>query len=180
MTAETVAACLVVLISSGAALTDARSGRIPNALTLPGMFISPFAFAIFGAEGAWLRSLFGALVCGLPPFLLYRATKAQGIGGGDVKLFAAIGALLGPSAGLEIQLFSFVAVLVVAFAELAYRGRLFKTLLNALFLVLNRVLPKRHRRNIAPELLSEMRMGIPIWLAAVGALAVEHPDWWLR
>jgi prepilin peptidase CpaA len=85
------AAVACVLAAAGLA-TDLRSRRIPNWLTLPGMaagFI--LQAALFGAQGAvaslegWL---FGLAVLVLP-------FVKGGMGGGDVKLLAAIGSILG-------------------------------------------------------------------------------------
>jgi prepilin peptidase CpaA len=75
-----------------AVVMDLRSSRIPNWLTFPAM-----GFALAGH--AWLNNMDGVLFClaglgtGLGLFsLIY---LAGGIGAGDVKFMAAIGAFLG-------------------------------------------------------------------------------------
>src|SRR4051812_9601719 len=94
--------CLIVVVTSVA--SDIVTRRIPNLVTLGGLFVG---LAIHGASGVvesgilgGLRgigfALLGAVACGLVPFL---AWKKGEMGGGDVKLFAAIGALAGPSLG---------------------------------------------------------------------------------
>lgn len=77
--------------------TDLRSSRIPNWLTFPVM-----GFALVGH--AWLGGIpeasFGlaGLGAGLGLFIIPYVSK--GIGAGDVKLMAAIGAIVGPYGAL--------------------------------------------------------------------------------
>jgi prepilin peptidase CpaA len=104
-----------------AALTDARNGTIPNWLTLPTLALAPLAHALQSGPGALAWSLASAAVCGLVPLLLFRAGA---MGGGDVKLFAAAGALAGMHAGLALQLLSYVLAASGAACRLAYRGEL--------------------------------------------------------
>lgn len=78
---------LVVVI---AAVTDLRSRRIPNWLTLPALPIGLAAQTIYG-DGFW-QGLLGA--CG--GFAALFALFAIGAGGaGDVKLFTVVGSFVG-------------------------------------------------------------------------------------
>lgn len=147
-----------------AAISDGRTGRIPNWMTLPVLVIAVFFWGISEGLAGLAHSLLGALVCGVVPLFLF----AKGaLGGGDVKLFAALGALTGPSFGLEIQLFGFVLAAVYALARLAFEGKLLRTLANALRVGLNPLLPSRLRKPVEPELMSKVRLGIPIFVAVV-------------
>src|SRR5262245_12973799 len=96
-----------VLVSGIAAVIAARSVRIPNALTLPSAAAGLGLHALHGGAEGGLMSLAGFVFAGLVPFALHRSTQGRAIGGGDVKLFAALGALVGPSAGLEMELSAF-------------------------------------------------------------------------
>lgn len=103
---------VVLLVSLGAGLWDWRVRRIPNWLCLSG------ALAGFVLND-WRVALGGmvlALVIHLPLFAL-RAT-----GGGDVKLMAALGALLGWESWLRVFLISAVLGGVVALALVLWRG----------------------------------------------------------
>lgn len=80
------AAGLALALAAGRA--DARGGRIPNALTLPAL-----------AVGLLAGSPSGALLSVAPLLPLFAMLK---IGGGDVKLLAALGAFLGPGRGLLV------------------------------------------------------------------------------
>jgi prepilin peptidase CpaA len=169
----------IVGVSSVAAVSDARTGRIPNWLTLPAIAI---ALITHGAFGGWLAAgiaVMGALLCMAAPWALYRISNGDAIGGGDLKLFGALGALGGPLLGIEIELGSFVVLCVYALTVLTFRGRLFAVLSNALRLVLNPFVPRRHRRAVAPEALTTIRMGPCIALTAIGLVAAEHAPRWL-
>ena len=75
------------------------------------------ARALAAAVPAAGFSLLGAAVCAAVPLALWRA---QAIGGGDVKLFAALGALLQTLVGVEAQFYACLAACVLAFGRLAY------------------------------------------------------------
>lgn len=162
---------LVIPLTAAAAFTDTRSGLIPNWLTLPALLVAlAWRLAGGGMAGIFVGIL-GALLCGLVPWLMHRSTGGRAIGGGDIKLFAACGALLGPSLGLELELSSFLLLGIFALVQLSYRGLLFKTLYNSIRLGLNPLLPKRMRCEPSDETLTEMRMGPAIALAALLVIA---------
>jgi prepilin peptidase CpaA len=155
-----------IVTAGAAAVSDGRSGTIPNSITLPPMILAPLLYATTLGLEFGLQSLASALVSGIAPYLMFRR---QAMGGGDVKLFAALGALCGfdPVAGVRIQLVAFTLAMLVALSAKAWRGRLFATLAAALAMVLNWVLPSRWRFRVSDELLSPIRMGSPILVATV-------------
>ncbi len=161
---------VALALAAGAALTDARTGHIPNWLTLPPLALAPLAYLVSWGPKVALMSLLSALLCGLVPYLMFRKGAA---GGGDVKLLAALGAIGGASFGIETQLFGFALAVFASLLLLAYRGKLLSTLGNALFIVLNPLLPKSRRRPLLSENMSTIRMGIPFFLGALIAI-------WLR
>jgi len=107
----TVALSCAVATSLVAAVTDGRFGIIPNSLTLPPLLLAPVAYGVFGGGRALVASFATACLCSAVPYLLFRA---RAMGGGDVKLFAALGALTAydPLAGLQIQLTAFIVAMV--------------------------------------------------------------------
>lgn len=118
--------CLVVVVIS--ALSDIVTHRIPNLLTLGGLAVGVVihgaaGFVESGVTGS-LRSmgaaLLGAVLCGLIPFF---AWKKGEMGGGDVKLFAAIGALVGLSIGFDVEARTFAFSLLVLFPYRLVRHR---------------------------------------------------------
>jgi prepilin peptidase CpaA len=126
MTATSPIALIVIGIGIAACVTDLRSRRIPNVLTfgaaLAGLAAHVWLEGIAGvktAAGGWLLGT----VCFMPFFLL------RGMGGGDVKLLAALGAWLGPEDTLPLALYSLAAGGVIGVVVALASGYL-RTALN--------------------------------------------------
>jgi prepilin peptidase CpaA len=136
-----VALACAIAISFGAALTDVRAGIIPNSLTLPPILLAPTAYAAFGGIRSFGLSLLAACVCGFVPYILFRV---RAMGGGDVKLFAALGALHGQdlAAGLRIQLLAFAAAMLGAL-WLHLRHRRLRATLRRVALITRHALARR-------------------------------------
>lgn len=88
-----------------ASAVDWRFRKIPNWLTLFLAFIAFIFHALTGGSQAFLLACYGFLF-GI--VLLYLPFAMGGMGGGDVKLLAAIGAFVGPGAVIQIFLASMV------------------------------------------------------------------------
>jgi prepilin peptidase CpaA len=155
-----------------AAISDHRTGHIPNWLTF-GTLLLGTAVQVGLSHHAYPKlnvllfvgsSLAGVLFSGLVPFLLW---KKNALGGGDLKLLAGMGALLGPLLGMQLQLYAFLVALVLAPAKLAYEGKLLGTLKNAGTMVINPFRKKSRRIELPPAALSEFRFGPAIFLAAL-------------
>ena len=103
------------------AVWDVQTRRIPNWLSVGGMLAGLGVNLVwFGLPGL-VVSLAGLLVIGavlLPPFAL------GGIGGGDVKMMAALGSFLGPVAAVKALLLGVVLGGVVMVAHLLRARRL--------------------------------------------------------
>ena len=69
------------------------------------------AAALASWKGEWLFHIKGFLVIGIP-LLLYATAVKNGVGGGDVKLSAAVGALVGAGAGIGCLFFSLLLLVV--------------------------------------------------------------------
>ena len=162
------------LVSVIAAITDSRTGRIPNWLTLPAASLGVLLHAVMAGRGQAGLSLLGLLLAATVPAILYKVSQGRAIGGGDVKLFAALGALLGPTLGLETEFGAFVLLAVFALIQLAFRGTLLRVLGNAARLVVNPLVPRKWRRTIEPESMTEMRMGPAIASSVLSTIVIEH------
>ncbi len=169
---------VALLVTAIAAWTDWRTGLIPNWLTagaavsgLVGHFIAGTWLGGWrlGATEASL-AFAGLAFCSLAPGLMY---WKGAMGGGDLKLLAALGALCQPLLGIEAQMYCFVAAAVIAPAQLAYRGGLSRVLGNSLALVVNPLRPAAKRRDVPPELMSWFRLGPAIFLG-MAFVAVVH------
>lgn len=121
-----------LLIASIACVLDLRTGRIPNVLTLGGSAAGLVTAACLqGAGGAGLHLAGWAigLVIFLPVFVL------GGLGAGDVKLMACLGAWLGPIGALWTALYAAIAggvlALIVSVAT-GYARQAFRNIWNLL------------------------------------------------
>ncbi len=95
----------ILLAACGcAAWTDLRTGLIPNRLTAIAAMAGLVVAGIEGGVRGLAAGVCGALVAALVPLLLFRKNA---MGGGDVKLFLAIGAISGTAMALEIQMMAF-------------------------------------------------------------------------
>jgi prepilin peptidase CpaA len=122
---------LIALILLAAAF-DIRYRRIPNWLTLGGVLAGTGlnSFLYQGWPGLRL-SLSGLAVGFIVYFILY---SLRAMGGGDVKLMAAIGALVGARDWFGIFIITAVIGGFAGLALVASRGRLRKTLWNVGFI----------------------------------------------
>jgi len=119
---------IVVLgVVLSAAIVDVRTHRIPNILTFGSAAIA-LVYHAWTAGVAGLAASAGGWAIGvalfLPMFLL------RGMGGGDVKLMAAVGAWLGPVGVLYAGLYSVLAGGVLALVVGASHGYLVKAFRN--------------------------------------------------
>lgn len=168
-----------VALAACAAWTDFRTGHIPNQITFPALGLAIVAHAIHGASvqglgGALSEGGFafgGALACGLAPLFMH---LRGGMGGGDVKLFAAIGALLHPLAGLEAETYAFVAAAVLAMTKLAWQGTLLRTLGNTTALVMNPLRRKEAKREVPQEMRAWFRLGPAIFIGTAATFVVHY------
>lgn len=173
---------LAVLVSAIAAFTDWRTGQIPNALTLGVLAIAPFlhlgrTVQLGGAADEALlaagMSVLGALACGVVPYILFVKGGARG---GDVKLCAALGAVLKPVIGIEVVFYGFLAAALIAPARLAYEGKLLRTLKSSFYLLMNPILPKERRVVLDPAEMTWVRMGPAFFLGMLVTTAIHYSE----
>lgn len=159
--AITVAAVVSSLIAT---ITDLRSRRIPNWLTLAAI-IAGLALHLFAGGWSELGSALSALLLCGAVFLFFNL--AGGMGAGDVKLIAAEGCLLGlPNAGVLLACTGICGgILAVGLA--VSRGRLRQTLGNVLALTVHH---SRYGLMPHPELnvLNQSTLRLPYALAIAG------------
>jgi prepilin peptidase CpaA len=109
-----------------AALSDLRTRRIPNALTVGAFALALVLRSFLGAE-ALVGGLLGAglaLVVVLPLFAM------RGVGGGDAKLLVMVGAFLGPGEFVPALLASALVGGAMSLIVAARRGVILPVLLN--------------------------------------------------
>jgi prepilin peptidase CpaA len=127
---------LLVGLLAIAAVTDVRRHKIYNWTTYSGILL---AWAWNGAGEiavklrppteslllrlgwiGWKESLYGFLLCGVVLLICYLIFGGQ-ISGGDVKMIAMMGALMGPERGIMAMLWTFVLGFCIAISVLVWR-----------------------------------------------------------
>ncbi|HUR35245.1 MAG TPA: A24 family peptidase [Vicinamibacterales bacterium] len=102
---------------------DLEHHLLPNAITLPGIVVG-LAFSVV-TEPGWLASLVGAAVGGGSLWLIaegyYRLRHEEGLGMGDVKMLAMIGAFIGWQLTIVTLMMASVAGSVVGIILIASR-----------------------------------------------------------
>lgn len=127
MTSTLAAKFLLELLVVAAAFLDLRSRRIPNWLTLTGVVVG-LSINSYQARWTGLKSgLLGMLIALLVYGLLF---ALRAMGGGDVKLMAAVGAFTGPEAWLIIFIITAIVGGLIAVITLLTRGGLVRALAN--------------------------------------------------
>ncbi|RUM37971.1 MAG: prepilin peptidase [Desulfobulbus sp.] len=118
-------AALLVII-----FIDIHHQIIPDTISLPGIVIG-FAGSFFNPLVSWQQSGLGILIGGgilyAIAFGYYLFTKREGMGGGDIKLLAMIGAFLGWQSLLFVVFASSLSGSVVGIAAMIKQGRGGKT-----------------------------------------------------
>lgn len=150
---------LLFLIVVPAAVFDLKQRRVPNWLTLVGI-IAGFALNGFVAGTAGL--LVSLVGFGLAMLIYFPLYLLRGMGAGDVKLMAAVGAIAGTAIWLWILLFTAIFGGISAIVVVALRGRVRKTLSNIWFIILSlahRQAP--HEGNPELDVKSEQAVRLP-------------------
>lgn len=135
---------LLLCLLLGAAIYDLRYRRIPNWLTVTGVLIGVSVNALIGPPEAGLLFALQGLAAGFGVYLVLYLLHAMGAG--DVKLMAAVGALVGYQRWFGIFFVTAIIGGALALLIVSLRGRMRKTLWNVGFI------------------LSEMKQGRPAYL----------------
>lgn len=165
-----------LVLTAIAAYVDHRTGLIPNVLTVGGFVVALLAHVVLALAAGGLRavpaalgtSIGGALLAAIVPLFLFRANA---LGGGDVKLFIALGALLGPLVGLRVELLSFACSALLVPLKLAWEGELLGALGRSALLFANLVLPASRKFAVDRKKLTWVRLGPAIFAGTAWAVA---------
>ncbi len=110
-----------LVIAGLACASDLRTRRIPNALTFGAAGAAIVFHLTAGGVDGGLASV-GGLAIGMA--LMFAQYALGGMGAGDVKLFGALGAWLGPTDAIWLVLYTGVTGGVIAFVVAALHGYL--------------------------------------------------------
>ena len=118
---------VVLILGAVASWCDLRTKRIPNLLTFGGAVVAiVFSIVEHGASGLWTSV--GGWLTGAALFLPFFALG--GMGAGDVKLLACLGAWLGPEVTLWMALYAAIAGGAMAVVMAVATGYLGEAVLN--------------------------------------------------
>ena len=114
-------AALLVII-----FIDIHHQIIPDCISLPGILIG-FAGSFFNGLVTWQQSALGLSIGGgllyAVAYTYYAVTKREGMGGGDIKLLAMIGAFLGWQSLLYVVFSSSLAGALVGVVAMFKQGK---------------------------------------------------------
>ncbi|MCU1339159.1 MAG: peptidase prepilin type [Bryobacterales bacterium] len=123
---------LLMLLVLPAAVFDYRERRIPNWLVLAGLLAGTAmnVFLTYDNPSATTGLLFSLKGLGLAFLVYFPLYLLRGMGAGDVKLMAAVGAIVGPALWLWILFFTAVLGGLTAIIVVLNKGRVRRTLQN--------------------------------------------------
>ena len=172
----------LLLALVAAAVIDWRTRRIPNWLTFS-LIVTGLARTgiAAGRTVSPTAAVLGLLLAGGLAFAMF---ALNAMGGGDVKLLAAIGAWVGPLAGLKIFAASSLIGMVMVLAQAAAHRRLPQLFRNSAVIAVNLA----HVNRLGVEHVAEVGRAhstmdwrvpkaVPILLAVVLVLATSWAGW---
>jgi prepilin peptidase CpaA len=168
---------LLALVVIVAGVFDYRFRRVPNWLTLSaaliGIGLNSF---LFRTPGLWLslKGLGLALLIYVPLYFL------RAVGGGDVKLMAAVGAIAGPANWLAIMVITSLFGGITAIVVVVLRHRFRRTLKNIWMILLSLAHGKKpFENNPQLDVRSEQAVRLPhavvIAFGTIAFLLVSRP-----
>lgn len=140
-----------------AAVYDLRTRRIPNWLTTLGLLGGIAGHAALGSFAGAQASLLGAAVVGAVPLLLWRLGL---VGGGDVKIVMAVGAICHASLGMMLVFIALSLMASFGVLRLAWYGH-------------SPIRTEKKRLVIAEAAKEQMRFGPALVLSALTIVLVR-------
>lgn len=155
-----------------AAVTDVRSGKIYNWTTYPAVLIALVGHLLIGglhgsngALGLW--GSLGGLAVGFLP--MFAAWKSGGIGGGDAKIMAVVGALCGWRFALTSMFYGLLIAAAMAIVVMLYK-RITRDTLKRLFAFAFVLLVRAKPSDPATEQSPKIPFGLALCIGAGIAL----------
>jgi prepilin peptidase CpaA len=167
---------VAAVVAAVAGWTDWRSRRIPNWLTIPGIFLgiglNALARGWVGAREAFLGAALGLAL--LLPFVLVRS-----LGAGDWKLAGALGAFFGPERLIAVLFGTIIVAGIMALVLIVAKQRVHQTLRNIWRILLAFMTLRLPERDLSLDNPSALK--IPFGLAmAVFVLIYTAEEIWKR
>lgn len=160
-------AVVLLVVAVACAVTDLWKGKIYNAITYPAMAIG-VVLSVWqhGVSGIWI-ALGGFAVGFFPALILF---QLGGMGGGDVKLLGAIGAIAGAIAATETLILAFLVGGLLSIGKLVWQGQLFSSLWRTVRVLVGTLWPGLAPAKQPNEERRTIRFGFAICVALVATL----------
>ena len=153
------------VLFAAACYGEVKEHRIPNWLTLPAILLGLGAAAIDSGWPGFYDAFLGLVIAGgiFLPFCLLGV-----VGGGDMKLMAATGAIVGYPLVLRVLVSTCIAGGLLAVGIMAWNGIILTALADSFRLMVG--MPRRHRGLRNPPMVP---YGIAITLGTLYAVFVQ-------
>ncbi|MFD1175218.1 prepilin peptidase [Paenibacillus puldeungensis] len=149
------------LMLGAAFVTDIKSMKIPNAITMTGVAAGLCYHSITSGGSGALFAIKGAGIGFALMFVLY---LLRAVGGGDVKLFAGIGAWLGTGLTLSTMMYSIFAAGCIGLIIIIWRREALTRVRRVAHTVLGAVI----LRSVAPiKTAAQGQLQFPFMLAVL-------------
>lgn len=165
---------ITLIIVGITALLDIKTNRIPNYITFPaialGLILNSYFMGLDGFRNALVGMSVGTLLL-IVPFAL------GGMGAGDVKLLAAIGALNGGIFAFHTFLYGAITGGLIAVVILLVKGQLYSVLFNLFCMLRNFsafIFKRGQRQQIMPWVTNiRFPYGTSIFVGTIAAFLVR-------
>lgn len=156
----------LVLILLVTAVIDIYHRRIPNRITYSSMILFLCTYTLIGGWNGLFFSM-GGLVFGFTVFII--PYSLGGMGAGDVKLMAAVGAALGFGQTFVVLLFTGACGCLLALAQVIHR-RTFRQTMKKIFLMVLLLVAHNDGSLLKNDKTTMNQDGIPFGLAIASAV----------
>jgi len=170
--------CVLAVVLVAGAVTDVWRGKIFNVITYPAIVVGLVGHALVGLYAGndaetmgFVGSAFG-LGAGFVPMLIF--WLAGGVGGGDAKLMAAVGALSGWRFALSAMFYGFAVAALMAIIVIIRKKVLLRTL-KRIFRTLYLALTPGKR--IGPDVTDSPKVPIGLAMCIGAAVALAWAAW---
>ena len=164
-------AATLIAVALICTVTDLWKGKIYNIITYTAMVLG-LVIGVWQHGFAGFTQAAGGFAIGFfPAFLLF---ALGGMGGGDVKLLGAIGALAGPVPTTQIMVVAFLVGGFFALVKLAWKGVFWLTIWRTLRYLAGLIIPGVKRTSLTGEKPIEVRFGLAICVAVLVVLFSLH------
>jgi prepilin peptidase CpaA len=160
--------CALLLLGVSA-FWDLRYRKIPNWATLPAIALGLVLNGLFHGWGGMKASGTGFLI-GFGALLVLFVLSWMG--GGDVKLMAAVGALKGYPFVVSALWYSLIAGVLLGVIMLIWNRKTLRTFKNLFFVVASRLSPLVPKRDINREETQKIPFGLAIVIGTLWAMIV--------